>query len=292
MKLASASDFRVIHEDWGKETRTLIVRASDSDQREWVAESPLVGQLASKNIANVGITWAKRFFEMQRRDPSGPFFLACFDGGGEVLINGSPITVAENSACLLPSSRTNELQMGESTQWTYVFVRYQEPLEGLSRSPRFAEYDAIPLVEAVRGLYAEANGAASTAALQLWVELIHRYVLQFIRPSKMDPRLTQAWDVVVSRLGDHWTLDQIAAEASMSSEHFRRLCLDMVGCSPMKHLGRLRMQYASELLTTTDLTIDAISSQIGYEFASTFSNRFQKWSGQRPSEFRTSSAHE
>ncbi|MDF1786844.1 MAG: hypothetical protein P1U82_13315 [Verrucomicrobiales bacterium] len=62
MRLAAASDFRVVHKDWGEETRTLIVRANDSDQRDWVAESPLVGQLASRNIANVGITWAKPSF--------------------------------------------------------------------------------------------------------------------------------------------------------------------------------------------------------------------------------------
>ena len=292
MKLAAASDFRVVHKDWGEETRTLIVRANDGDQRDWVAESPLVGQLASRKIANVGITWAKPSFEMQRQNPGGPFFLACFDGSGEVINAGSPTTVSEGSACLFPRQVENHLQMGESSQWTYVFVRYREPWEGMStlnsEAPMIADYDALPLVEAIRGLYAEANGAVSTSALQLWVELIHSYVLQFVRPGPLDSRVMRAWDVVVSRLGNDWTLKQIAAEASMSTEHFRRLCLEAIGCSPMKHLGRLRMRRASELLMTTDLTIDAVSSEVGYEFASTFSNSFQKWSGQRPSEFRRS----
>lgn len=92
----------------------------------------------------------------------------------------------------------------------------------------------------------------------------------------------------MSRLGRDWTLKQIAAEASMSTEHFRRLCWETIGCSPMKHLGRLRMRRASELLMTTDLTMEVVASEVGYEFASTFSNAFQKWSGQRPSEFRRS----
>ena len=292
MKLAAASDFRVVHKDWGEETRTLIVRANDSDQRDWVAESPLVGQLAARNIANVGITWAKPSFEMLRENPGGPFFMACFNGRGEVVCDGFPITVAEGSACLFPRHVTNHLQMGESSQWTYVFVRYREPWEGMvlsdSDAPMVADYDALPLVEAVRGLYAEANGGASVPARQLWVELVHAYVLQFARPREVDSRVVRAWDAVVLRLGRNWTLKQIAAEASMSTEHFRRLCLETIGCSPMKHLGRLRMRRASELLTNTDHTIDAISSELGYEFASTFSNAFQKWSGQRPSEFRRS----
>ena len=292
MKLAAASDFRVVHKDWGEETRTLIVRANDSDQRDWVAESPLVGQLAARNIANVGITWAKPSFEMLRENPGGPFFMACFNGRGEVVCDGFPITVAEGSACLFPRHVTNHLQMGESSQWTYVFVRYREPWEGMvlsdSDAPMVADYDALPLVEAIRGLYAEENGGASVPACQLWVELVHAYVLQFARPREVDSRVVRAWDAVVLRLGRNWTLKQIAAEASMSTEHFRRLCLETIGCSPMKHLGRLRMRRASELLTNTDHTIDAISSELGYEFASTFSNAFQKWSGQRPSEFRRS----
>lgn len=292
MRLAAASDFRVVHKDWGEETRTLIVRANDSDQRDWVAESPLVGQLASRNIANVGITWAKPSFEMLRENPDGPFFMACFDGSGEVIHSGTPTTVAEGTACLLPRQVANHLQMGESSQWTYVFVRYREPWEGVStlksEAPKIAKYDALPLVEAIRGLHAEANGAVSALALQLWVELIHSYVLQFGRPGQLDSRVMHAWDVVVSRLGRDWTLKQIAVEASMSTEHFRRLCLETIGCSPMKYLGRLRMRRGSELLMTTDLTIEAISSEVGYEFASTFSNAFQKWSGQRPSEFRRS----
>ena len=292
MKLAAASDFRVVHNDWGEETRTLIVRANDSDQRDWVAESPLVGQLASRKIANVGITWAKPSFKMRRQNPGGPFFLACFDGSGEVINGGSPTTVAEGSACLLPRRAANHLQMDESLQWTYVFVRYREPWEGMStlnsEAPKIADYDALPLVEAIRGLHAEANGAVSAFALQLWVELIHGYVLQFVRPPQVDPRIERAWDVVLSLLGRPWTLKQIAAEASMSTEHFRRLCLETIGSSPMKHLGHLRMRRASGLRATTDLTIDAISSELGYEFASTFSNSFQKWSGRRPSEFRQS----
>ena len=290
MKLASASDFKVAHEDCGEETRTLIVRAHDSDQRDWVAKSPLASQLASKNITNVGITWAKRSFEMLRKNPGGPFFLACFNGSGVVVNDGAPLVVDQGSACILPWHTSNHLQMGDSSQWTYGFVRYRKPWEGMStwnvEAPKTADYDALPLVEAIRGLYAEASGAASASALQLWVELIHHYVLQFARPHQADSRVTHAWDVVISRLGHDWTLNQIAVEAAVCPEHFRRLCQESLGCSPMKHLIHVRMRRASTLLATSNLTIEAISFKVGYQYASTFSNTFYKWSGLRPSDFR------
>ena len=46
------------------------------------------------------------------------------------------------------------------------------------------------------------------------------------------------------------------------------------------------MKKATELLVTTELTIDSISQEVGYQNPFVFSNAFTKWIGWRPSEYR------
>jgi transcriptional regulator GlxA family with amidase domain len=120
------------------------------------------------------------------------------------------------------------------------------------------------------------------------VELIHCYVLAFSCPAKTDDRVTRAWRVIAANLKRDWSVDEMAATAMMSSEHFRRLCLKDLGCSPMKHLTTLRVEKAAELLSSTDSKIEAICEEVGYEYRSTFSNVFTKIFGIRPSAYRES----
>jgi len=91
---------------------------------------------------------------------------------------------------------------------------------------------------------------------------------------------------VASRLGDSWTLAQLAREAGYSNEHLRRLCRRQLGRSPMHQVSYLRMRHAAERLTVTEQTIEAIALEVGYQNPFVFSNAFTKWIGWRPSEYR------
>ena len=219
--------------------------------------------------------------------------MVCSDGSGVIHHQGSSDRVDPGMACLLPPQSPNHFQITESRQWTYAFIRYSEPPGVVPvtnvHTPLVGAYNARPLVQAIWGLHAEASGNALAAALHLWVELIHGYVVQFAQPKNQDARVSRAWERIGNHLSHPWTLNEIAAASSMSTEHFRRLCRRSIRCSPMKHLAQLRMQRASDLLSTSELTIEAIAFEVGYSFASTFSNTFKKWSGQRPSDFRLAS---
>jgi YesN/AraC family two-component response regulator len=55
----------------------------------------------------------------------------------------------------------------------------------------------------------------------------------------------------------------------------------------MHHVTWLRMRKAAELLSTTNLKIETISHEVGYQNPFVFSNTFKKWIGWRPSEHRS-----
>jgi len=127
---------------------------------------------------------------------------------------------------------------------------------------------------------------AQATLIQEWTDLIHAYVLRFAEPSDQPDQLRMLWERVAGNLADAWTLTRLAREAGYSNEHLRRLCRRQLGRSPMHQVTYLRMRRASELLASTEQTIESISHEVGYQNPFVFSNAFTKWIGWRPSEYR------
>ncbi len=73
----------------------------------------------------------------------------------------------------------------------------------------------------------------------------------------------------------------------MSAKHFTRLCQQSLGRTPAQHITALRLQHAALLLTTTSEKVETIAHQAGYHSLFTFSHTFKKFTGSRPSEYRT-----
>jgi AraC-like DNA-binding protein len=232
--------------------------------------------------------------------------MGCFGWEGRILVDGRWQKCRAGMACLLPPHLLNAFHAVPGKPWDFVWVRYQatpeqRPLVSAS-SPVLAKFDPEPLRLAMLGLHAEslraqkeqsAKGSPSPAApshapaaLHHWVELVQTYVLRFAQPWQMDDRLSRLWEKIADRLGEPWTLTQLAQEVHMSEEHLRRLTTHQLGRSPMRQLTYLRMRHAAELLASTEDKIESIALAVGYQNAFVFSTTFKKWTGWRPSEHR------
>ena len=285
------SDFSIPSGDRPAFKRRSVVRADESDERAWLRQSRLCPLLAQHHIAHVGVIEAEHDFEILRREQSGTFMLACFEGAGEVMADGVWKKIRSGQACLLPPFVTNRLQSVVGHPWMFAYVRYLESREHRpivsSVSPVTGVYDAGALRAAIMGLHAECRpNGASPSALHHWCELIHHYVLVFAQPHQEDDRLWRVWQRVEADLAHPWTLAELARSAYMSEEHLRRLCRKQIGRSPMRHVTFLRLQRAKHLLAVTDEKIETISRAVGFETVSAFSNTFVKWVGWRPSKLR------
>lgn len=83
-------------------------------------------------------------------------------------------------------------------------------------------------------------------------------------------------------------IGEIAATLGVSSSTLRHHFLRVRGDAPMVVLQRLRAQRASELLRTSDLTLEAIARFCGYDSASHLSRQVKKFIGIRPGMIRAS----
>ncbi|WP_050029108.1 AraC family transcriptional regulator [Verrucomicrobium sp. BvORR034] len=290
----------------GEATTQKVVRVDVRDRREWLAKAPACSALAQHRIAHLGICEAQSPYNIVRMKQSGTYFMACYGGEGRILVDGRWQRCRAGMACLLPPHLLNAFHAVPSKPWNFVWVRYQavpeqRPLVSAS-SPVLAKFDPEPLRLAMLGLHAECvrSQAESTGdkvpssapptpapvAMHHWVELVQTYVLRFAQPWQMDDRLSRLWEKIAHRLGEPWTLSQLAQEVHMSEEHLRRLTTQQLGRSPMRQLTYLRMRHAAELLSSTEDKIESIALAVGYHNAFVFSTTFKKWTGWRPSEHR------
>jgi AraC family transcriptional regulator of arabinose operon len=84
------------------------------------------------------------------------------------------------------------------------------------------------------------------------------------------------------------TLDALAACANLSKFHFSSRYKTLTGYSPIKHFLNMKMEHACHLLDTSDLSVQAIATTIGYEDPLYFSRLFSKTIGLSPRAYRAS----
>ena len=272
------------------ETTEFVVRASVADSRDWLADAPVCAALVRHGIVHVGLADIRHPYSVRRPNLSGTFVMMCVSGEGRVWLEGDWMPLLPGMACLAPPHAFPAYRSVPNKPLGIAWVRYQEAEGALpivnARAPVLAPFDGGPLAAAVQGLYCEAAGTASPAAMQLWVDLIQHYARTFAEPWRTDDRLRLIWQKVSSDLAADWTMEKLAKLAGLSPKHLTRICHQSLGRTPARQITALRLQHAATLLTTTSDKVESIAAQVGYKSLFTFSHTFKKFTGSRPSDYR------
>ena len=100
-----------------------------------------------------------------------------------------------------------------------------------------------------------------------------------------NPRLVKSINAIHADPRHAWTLDELAALASMSRARFAVNFRDTVGTTPMAYLGEWRLSVARSLLRLGK-SVQAVADEVGYGSASALSRAFAAQTGMSPSEWR------
>jgi len=105
-------------------------------------------------------------------------------------------------------------------------------------------------------------------------------------------KLTRFIDSHAGRVG--WNLEEACRELKLeiSGAYAAQLFKRYTGLGIREYAKKKRLSAASELLTTTDLSVKAIAAEFGYRSPPDFSRRFKEQFHLSPSEFRKRSLHE
>lgn len=106
-------------------------------------------------------------------------------------------------------------------------------------------------------------------------------------PVAKNGRLLEILDFMHFQMPFKISLPKLSGQFGISERSLLRLFQDDLQMSYAQYLKTLRVVRALELLTSSNMTINQIAYEIGYESLPTFSNTFREMIGVRPKVYRT-----
>ena len=101
-----------------------------------------------------------------------------------------------------------------------------------------------------------------------------------------DRRLSRALEAMHHQPGENWSVARLAERAGMSRTAFSNRFGEVMGQSPIGYLTHWRMQEATRLLLTQEVTIAELSERFGYETEAAFRRAFKRVTGRPPGAVR------
>ncbi|MGY8694015.1 MAG: helix-turn-helix transcriptional regulator, partial [Verrucomicrobiia bacterium] len=113
--------------------------------------------------------------------------------------------------------------------------------------------------------------------------------IQTSNPASLEA-IAKASTLIDSDLGRKWTLEELGESSGLSPSQFSRLFSKQYGEPPIRSLINRRMKEAKRLVLETSLSLQEISTKLGYENQSFFERQFLKRVGFAPEALRRSRA--
>lgn len=126
--------------------------------------------------------------------------------------------------------------------------------------------------------------------MNIFTLLLRNYAKSVEFPSIVKKTDIQRFDLVrfIHENYANITLDMIAAKFHYTPEYTSKLIKDTTGMTFKQILQKIRIERACYLLWDTNLTVQNIGYQVGYENAEHFIRTFKKAKGMTPTEYRRS----
>ena len=104
----------------------------------------------------------------------------------------------------------------------------------------------------------------------------------------MPPQLMELLVYLNNNAGASITVADMARQMNMDESYFSRYFTKYLGVSPVKYLGRIRMEAARTLLFQSSRTVEEIAQHLGYANGFVLSKKFREYFGMSPTKYRKS----
>ena len=111
-------------------------------------------------------------------------------------------------------------------------------------------------------------------------------VIQLEKPGISDVKSTL--DTFLFSYHKAQSVEEIIEKMNISRRHFSRLMQKYYGMSYTEKITELRIEYAKQLLSDTDMSVSDIAQTVGYSSKQQFVRSFKRCTGMNPGEFRNS----
>lgn len=123
-------------------------------------------------------------------------------------------------------------------------------------------------------------------AVRAHIETNPRQEIGWFRGIK-DPIVGRALKAIHTHPAEDWTVQRLAQAVSMSPSRFAARFTDSLGDSPMAYVAKWRMNVACRKLSASNIRVEQLAAEAGYESVAAFNRAFKKHTGLPPAAWRT-----
>lgn len=176
-----------------------------------------------------------------------------------------------------------------------VGLLFERSFQGLS----FTGSVRQRVIPAIRNMVEQAPSARLLTLFEVLLELAQDRGFNVlgqmpgVRSSSAAPenKIIRALNYMHEHYNEPLTIPGLADSAYLSVSGFQRMFKRHTNATPLEYLMRLRIGKACALLVTTDQTVSAIASLVGYHNLSLFNRQFLKLKLESPGQFRHRHKH-
>lgn len=275
---------------------------------EMEQEDPLVSSLY---ITDIGYYPAASHHYRERKNPiEQNVLIYCVEGTGWYKIgDGRQQEVAANQFFILPAGKPHIYATSENNPWTIYWIHFSG-----THARIFAEGAAVPqsITPAMNSrinerntlfeeIYLTLENGYARENLRYASSLLHYYLasmryLSLYRTAQATEKkgekvpgneiVNAAIHYMKENIEKKLSLQDMADYTGYSGSHFSTIFKKEVGHSPLNYFNLLKVQYACQLLSTTDMKINQICFKVGIKDNYYFSRLFIKIMGMSPKEYR------
>ncbi|MCR5180219.1 MAG: AraC family transcriptional regulator [Bacteroidaceae bacterium] len=280
-----------------------------------VVEMEMQDPLASSlYVTDIGYYPAAQYHYRDRTKPIAQHVLIyCVSGSGWYRIGkkDSPAAktyeVKANEFCILPAGKPHAYGSSDSEPWTIYWLHFQGEHAAIYAQGAQNPQVVLPNLQSRIGhrnsifeeIFTTLHRDSGLHALRFVSSLLHyylasmRYLQQYRQAEVPKPKTTDEEAIVEAtvhflkeNIGQRLSLSDMAAYAGYSVSHFSAIFRRKTGKSPIIFFNRLKIEYACNMLETTDIQVNQLCYKVGIDDPYYFSRLFSRHVGCSPGTYR------
>ncbi len=241
----------------------------------------------------------------------------CLDGTGILKIENREIPYHPGMLSIIPPNVPHHTvsALGTQSSWEYIFIDVSKMIntlygedvlfrqrleERINKAVFFDEGEKAPeinllvngILQELRDkkdmLYREAVRGMALALL-IWIARLSTDTAETPKAFYMRHGFEQvrpALELIQARFSGNLRVSEIAAACHVSESHFRRLFEEAVGMTPVEYINHIRIREACTLIRKKGISMEDISSRVGFSTVSTFNRNFKRITGMSPYQWK------